>query len=255
MNNYHNDQQFIDYIHTDTINRIDQLNNKSMDIFYKHYNKHQTDNQKIIKFSKDFEQLKFELSALDISKIEYDYIIQQFTLWKKTNNNKIVLEDIIGLTKKINIIISDRLLIDGIDFGSNITNKTTIQLINCDNININIGHKINHLCTINCSFILLKINENIISGIDTINSNNIIHVVDKKINFMDLSSSHKCKCVISNVIAPNTIIQTTESLDFLIIVTDNRIIKSQYDMCKSFVDTFNRFTFRVDQNNDIQLQS
>jgi hypothetical protein len=214
--------------------------NNIKNVLYEHYKKYQTDNKKQLKLLQDMKKLKQELHDTNINDTMYEDIISNFKIWTKVFNNKIIIENM--NMNKIIIKITNRLFINDIDFGSEITNKTSLHFDNCSNLNIHIFHKINHICIVNCSNILVKINKNIISGIDTINSKNITHLFDNDINYLDLSTSHNCKYIISHHINP-LLIQTMDSLNLMIIIVKNRKIIKTYDLCKSLLETFNQYKF------------
>jgi hypothetical protein len=66
------------------------------------------------------------------------------------------------------------------------TNKRTIYFDKCNNLNIYINEKFNHILLVNCTNTNIYLSFGLISGLDVINCKNINININKKIDYTDL---------------------------------------------------------------------
>lgn len=175
-------------------------------------------------------QLNDELDnySFDVSHLNHNQREDVENLYKilySVQNNKIILEKI----KNSKIFISDSLFISGIKVNKlNIDKCRTIYIDACNNLEIIVKNKINHLTIYNCFDVTIIVYSNIISGIDIINSKNIsFKFINCSFNFADYSSSINCDlCVISRNIDSNVVsLYATDEIRF---ITNQNNMLSKY---------------------------
>jgi hypothetical protein len=231
-----------------------------LELLYCHYKAKKTDIQKENAQMEDINSLKIEINDVmfnhgNITNDDMEKVLELFKTWKKAHNNKTIIENINGSQRngRVSIKIKNRVLIDTIDFRSEVTTRTTLHFINCNDVNIAISSKINHLVLENCMNMLVKTTGGFISGLDSIRCTNVIHVFDEgNINYIDINKSHDCKYFFQQDVVPNTIIQTIESMDILLVILKDMEIKERFKVCTSFLDTFKRYKFEK-MDNKIKL--
>jgi hypothetical protein len=189
--------------------------------------------------------LENELELLDHQLIDHNLIIQQYRLYKEAFNNKIFIENL----EFLNIRIKDTIYILNnkglITLYSGITNKSTIYLLNCNNLTLVVNVKVNHITLENCEDISVKVVGGSISGIDCINCANINFIFDKSdVYFIDISKSSKCNIYIPETIAPNTSIITMYSLFVnLYVLGGDGKISTSFKKNQNYIDTIGRYRF------------
>ena len=110
---------------------------------------------------------------------EYDIINNIFNSWLKCKNNHVYIEN------KYNINISYP--------ENDESSQKTLYIDNCNNINIYVTNKINHIIIINSIHINLFIQHGLISGLDVMHSKNInLYIINDKIDFCEISNSDDC---------------------------------------------------------------
>lgn len=176
-----------------------EFREKSLNNLFRFYYNKQTDRQKAQATQKDIEKLKQEIDDytwdFDLSQEQETNILQMYQAWKSAFDKKIFLSDLVGSNhgRRINVIITDRIKIDGLDFGININQSSTLYFHNCKNVIIQIKTKVNHITLEECSDITLKINNGSISGLDSIRCQNVLHVFsNNQIYYIDISNSNHC---------------------------------------------------------------
>lgn len=104
-----------------------------------------------------------------------------FYQWTKCKNNHIYLEN-----KSNTQVFFPIYNIEDI-------NKKTLYIDNCNNIDLYVNTKINHIILIHCSNINLYLSDGLISGLDILHSKNInSYITNKKINFSEISNCDDC---------------------------------------------------------------
>jgi hypothetical protein len=142
-------------------------------------------------------------------------------------NNKIV-ENII---KSWNSCYSNHIYIENITnlnyIYSEINTKKSLFISNCENMNIKLCEKINHIKILNCKNVLIEIKSGVISGISIFHSDNIIvRIINKKIDLYELSFSTNCCIVYDLFTGDNTYINTNYCYECSVIISDiNTYIK------------------------------
>jgi hypothetical protein len=148
------------------------------------------------------------------------YIENIYTSWKNCLDNHTYIENISNAEIKFTELVE----IDGIEYNynNNIDNKKrTLFINNCNNLNIKVYEKINHIKIINCNNIFIDILDGLISGISTIHSNKItIRIKNKKIDFNELSFSHDCNVLLDLTTSENIYINTNYCYNCPVIISD-----------------------------------
>lgn len=239
-------QEFKDYL--EKIGCTSEMINENKNIIYslfKYYIDDQTDDKKESNLISDVNKLKEELNEksfdLGINNDQKQYIVDLFIRWKKTLNNKIIIENLM----KTQIVVKDRILINGIDFGSSIGTKSTLHFINCESVRINVHSKVNHITLEGCKGMYIRTIGGSISGMDCIRCTNVSHIFDSgHVYYIDVSKSNDCKYYMPEDIALNTIISTIESMNLLFCtMADDKSIKNKYPTNRTFFDMFKKYSF------------
>ena len=150
-------------------------------------------------------------------------IKELYTMFWKTLNNKIFIENI----DNSNIRINERILINGKKYKENIIDKkTTLHFINCKNVNIIINKKVCHITIEECENLNIKTRGGSITGLDDIRCNHINHILENSsVFFLDVSNSQDCIFYISENNALNTMISSYGSFDIKIIIKIQKMEK------------------------------
>ena len=107
---------------------------KSINNLFRFYYNKQTDQQKLQAIQKDIEKLKQEIDDYtwdhELSLERQTNILQLYQAWKSALDKKIYLSDLVGSDhgRQINIIITDRIKIDGLDYGVYGTKRQILRL-------------------------------------------------------------------------------------------------------------------------------
>ena len=250
----------------ETINLQSVTDEIQLQILYSLYKFVENQSTSFQKNAQYMDNIKALENELDIASFDYGIpeqekydILELYKLWKKSLNNKIIIEDLNGLTKsfRITVKITDRVTINGIDFGVNVNTKSTIHFINCKCVNILVSTKLNHITLEKCENLNINVKFGSISGVDSIRCKNVSHVFDNAhINWIDVSNSANCKYFLPEKIALNTIVSTMESLEVELITLcdDNHSIKDRFETCKSFFDVLGRYTFEKESDTKVILK-
>ena len=154
----------------------------------------------------------------DVSEEDREKIKNFYTQWKKCINNKLIIEDV----KKKNIRIDNNVLINNEIKYDSINRKNTLHFINCKNITIYIKTKVNHITLEHCKNVNIKTIGGSVSGLDNINCQNISHVFEKSmIYYINSSNSQHCWYTLSDYIADNILMVTSECFSINIRITNN----------------------------------
>jgi hypothetical protein len=117
-----------------------------------------------------------------------------FDSWTKCKANHTYVENI----SNANVILSNMIIINNINnnYDNVVENiKRTIYFDKCNNLEINIDEKFNHILLVNCHNINIKIKKDLISGLDILNSKNINIKLENKINYTEISNSNDCNYI------------------------------------------------------------
>jgi hypothetical protein len=154
---------------------------------------------------KGLDNLNNELEQLDIDDSDKDKIRNVYKSWKTCKDNQIILSDL----KSCNIRIDADLYVDNTVRYTNISKKSSILFSNCQNININVMNKVNHILIEKSKNINLKTVAGIIGGIDVLHSQNVNMVItNQDIHCMSLGDVSCCNAYIDRALASNTFIST-----------------------------------------------
>jgi len=139
-------------------------------------------------------ELKGELDGiLKLSDETKTNLLNVFTSWYSCKSKHSYITNInnskINLNKQINI---DGILSNYLSEETEL-NKITLFIEDCNNLEINISEKFNHLILLNCNNININIESGIISGIDILHSEYInINVQFNKIYTINYQNSRFC---------------------------------------------------------------
>lgn len=166
----------------------------------------------------DLKKLEDELDFVDLSNYEKEKIINVYKSWRTCFNSQIIITDIQNKNKRSYIKISSSVYIDGIKTFDNISRRSTLFFSNCENLNIILLGKVNHVIIENSRNITLKSTCGIIGGIDVLHSNNLnFIVVGQDIFYMSFGEVNTSNTYIDKSLALNTLISTLHcsSIDFV----------------------------------------
>lgn len=172
---------------------------------------------------KDLRQLEDELDLKDFTVPVKSMAINVFKSWKTCFNNQIIITDIKNKNKRTNIKIYNNILIDGIETFKDISTRSTILFSNCDNLNIIVLNKINHIVIENSNNINLKSTAGIIGGIDALHSKNInLIITNRDIFYMSFGEVSTSNTYIDKSLALNTLISTLDcnAINFVLTIDD-----------------------------------
>jgi hypothetical protein len=147
-----------------------------------------------------------ELKTLDdLHDVDKEYYVNVFKSWKTCFDRHVSVNAVKGQ----DIHVRDEIYIDGRKSFDNISSSSTIFFSNCENINILLSRKVNHIIIDNCCNVNLKVTSGIISGIDVLHSQNInLIVTNKDIFYMSFGDVSKSNIYIDKPLALNTSINT-----------------------------------------------
>ena len=199
----------------------------------------------------DLKNLNNELEFVDDS--DRDGIINVYKSWKTSLNRHIMITDIIKTKMRTYIKVDSSVYIDGVETFKNISNKSTLFISNCQNVNIILLNKINHVIIENSKNVTLKSTRGIIGGIDVLHSQNInFIVINQDIFYISLGEVSTSNIYIDKLLSLNTLISTLNSscINFIHMVdefierakfvTNNSILGGLYIMMffKNDIDIF-----------------
>lgn len=205
---------------------------------------------KIKILAEEMDDYSFDVRELDEN--ERLEITQFFTSFFNSFNNKIFIKG----TIKAKIYIDNNIYINGYQFGNyNVNNKTTLHFIDCKNTIILIQKKVCHITIENCDKIHIETDYGTITGLDNINSNNIVHLLKKSsVYFIDISKSQNCIYYLNENVALNTIISSYCSFnsEFKILGFDGDVL-NEYRPNLSLFDIYKLYQFEKDNHNTINM--
>lgn len=154
----------------------------------------------------DLEKL---IKELEFDNSKKETIINVYKSWKTCHNNQVMVSHI----KHGNITVNDSIYIDTVEGTTetfkDISNKSTLFFSNCENVNILLCNKINHVIIENSKHINIECISGIIGGIDILHSNNIsIIVINQDIYYMGFGHADTCDTYIDKSLTLNTLIST-----------------------------------------------
>ena len=149
-------------------------------------------------------------------------IFNVFKSWKACLDNQIIISN----QKAPSFIkIDDNIMINGVEMHTDISNKSTILFSSCENLNIYVGKKINHIIIERSNNINLKFVSGLIGGIDVLHSNNInFDIINQDIFYISFGAVSKANMHIEARLALNTLISSLHTSYLTFIVDKHRYI-------------------------------
>lgn len=246
-NHFNNFNEFLDFLERSGYTpEFIENNKKIMSNLFEYYISGNTDDEKNKKFEKDKVKLKEELDDIsfdhDLDEDQKNKIFEYFVTWKKTINNKIFIENL----KNVNVKIDNRVLINNIDFGSQVDHKSTLHFINCEKVSINVYSKVNHITLEKCNDMNIRTIKGSISGLDCIRCNQVSHVFDQyPVYYIDISKSNNCNYYIPENVALETTISVLSSMNllFCMVCSETRTVKDKYHTNQNLFDIYKKYNF------------
>lgn len=184
-------------------------------------------------------KLKDELEQTDLDTNKKNTLLNIFENWKNSELRHIIIEN----NNNKNIYTSSFV---------NLNSKTTLYITNCNNIEINIEHKINHIIIEKCNNVSVNIFGGIISGIDIFRSKQISVNIDKKQIFSIVY--YICKyCTLKLHESISDIIIATENSDSIIFELVTQLHTKKYITNKSIFSPLTYFTFLTNDRGSYLL--
>ena len=187
------------------------------------------------------ETLKKELDdIINIDDNTKNTILNVFNCWNSCKNNHQVIENINNsdIIFSNNYSINNNLLNYDIDID---INKRTLYIDKCNNLNIKVNDKFNHIIIINSSNINITILEGLIGGIDIIHCDNIkLTVKFNKINNINYGYSNDCKLILDKNTGLDIYISTSYCVNILFMLIYNNIL-NKYLTNRSFFSKINYY--------------
>jgi mRNA-degrading endonuclease HigB of HigAB toxin-antitoxin module len=207
--------------------------------------------------SLDLEQLNQELEEYcwDVKELtngEKDDIKNLYKTWKSCLNKKIIIQDL----HNTNIRVIDNITYNGQILKKNIKKHHTLHFINCSDSTIIITPKVNHITLENCKNINFRSRNGSISGMDLINSNNITLIINSQtVNFIDVSNTTECMFILSESVAENLIIITTNAynLDYRLVDDNNGTLKNTFKTNMNMFQSVSIYTFQLTNEDVLSL--
>jgi len=160
--------------------------------------------------------------------ITLDLVQNIYTSWKKCKDNHTYIENVFDA----NIILDNHINISNIIYNfENIveTNKRTIYIDKCNNLNIYINEKFNHILLVNCININIYLSFDLISGLDVINCKNVNIYINKKIDYTEISNSEDCNYIYNIFNEDDTFINTNNCFNINLLINNvNYLTNSSY---------------------------
>jgi len=151
--------------------------------------------------------------------ITLDLVYNIYTSWKKCKDNHTYIENI----NNTDIHLYNQIKISNIvyNFEKDIeTNKRTIYFDKCNNMNIFINEKYNHIILVNCTNINIYLSFGLISGLDIINCKNINIYINKKIDYTEISNSEDCNYIYNISNDDDTFINTNNCFNINLVINN-----------------------------------
>jgi len=167
---------------------------------------------------KDLTKLEEELEFVDLDKKDKEAVINVYRSWKTCFDYQIIISNIRNPNKRTRVDIKDSVYIDGVETYKNISKRSTIFFSECENLNISLISKVNHVIIERSNNINLKTFGGIIGGIDVLHSRNINFIVTKEdIFYISFGDVYMSNTYIDKSLALNTLISTLQcnSLNFV----------------------------------------
>lgn len=143
--------------------------------------------------------------------------------WIKCKDRHIFIENLSNTTLKMDRYLEIGNIRENVEFTN--PKSYTLFLDNCNNMEIKITEKINHVVIFGCDNINIFISRGLISGIDVMRSKNIECDTKKSnINFLSCSNSYSCMFHLDETVE-NILMTTTDSYK----ITFN--IDKEYETC------------------------
>ena len=172
------------------------------------------------------DNLKKELDdILNLDDNSKETILNVFNSWSSCRNNHQIIENINDST----IIFDNNYSINEIllKYDNDIhINKRTLYIDKCNNLEILVNDKFNHIILINSSNINITILGGLISGIDLIHCDNIrLTVKFNKINNINYGYSRDCKLIIDKNTGLDIYVSASYSVNILFMLIYNNLLK------------------------------
>lgn len=192
------------------------------------------------------------MSFFENTPLELIYNI--YTSWKKCKDNHTYIENIYNT----NIILNNQINISNniYNFEKDIeTNKRTIYFDKCNNLNIYINEKFNHILLVNCTNINIYLSFGLISGLDVINCKNINININKKIDYTEISNSEDCNYIYNIFNEDYTFINTNNCFNINLLINNFNYItnRNYFAEKKYFVINKNYLKCYDNHGNEINL--
>ena len=175
-------------------------------------------------------------SSWNICKNNHQYI-------KNINNSTIIFDD--------NYIINDNIL----NYDEIMdTNKRTLYIDNCYNLEIKVNNKFNHIILINCSNINITLLEGLITGIDLLHCNGVNLLIRlNKIFNINFGYSSDCQIIFDKYSSSDICIITSYcvNIKFILVNTNNNFKK--YITNRSLFSTINNYI--IDNNMNLSSKN
>lgn len=179
----------------------------------------------------------------NLDKSDDDMFINIFKSWKTCLDNHITITDI-KYDNKVNVSINDNIYINDIETYKNISKTSSIFISNCNNLDIFLSKKINHIIIENCINVNLEVASGIISGIDVLHSENInIIITNEDIFYLSFGEVLKSYIYIDKSLALNTLINTLHCNTTNFILINGILDKVKYLTNTSLFSGFNMMMF------------
>lgn len=204
----------------------------------------------------DLRRLEEELEFVDITESAKEKYINVYKSWKTCYNNQIMITNIKSITERTFIEVNESIFINGTETHKDISLRSTLFFSNCENVNILLHNKVNHVFIEKSKNITLKTMAGIIGGIDVLHSDNInFIVVNQDVFYMSFADVRIGNTYIDKSLSLNTLISTLHChyINFVHMI-NNILEKSKYITNVSLFGGFYLMFFKNGDNGIFELQ-
>lgn len=210
------------------------------------------DSKRLLELKEELEKLDQDLdnycwNVRELTTDEKNDIKELYTLWKSCLNKKIVIDDL----HNENIRVSNRITSRNNIIWDDIKQHHSLYFTGCSDSTIIITTKVNHITLEDCKNINIRTTGGSISGIDVINCSNVTHIFESgSIYFMDISNTTECTFILSEKIAMDIMISTTNSynLHFKTICDNTGVTKNTYKTNMNIFQSYAIYSFHMNED-------
>ncbi len=206
--------------------------------------------QKITELNDELEE--YSWNVRELSENEKEDIRNLYILWKTALNKKIVIDNV----HNSNVRISNNVICDKKVLWEDVKPHHSFHFVDCSDITIVINPKVNHITLERCSNVNFRSTGGSISGIDIIRSTNVTSVFSSKsVKFIDISNATQCTFILSETIAKDIMITTTNSfnLNFRVISDASGVTKNTYKTNMNIFQDSTIYSFHSNDNDTLFL--